>query len=81
MGPAAEQVLQTALALSQEERLELVEALLASHDPSEELPFEPAWLDEIGRRSAEVEAAAVPLESWSVVRERVRERLEGRARG
>jgi len=80
MGPATEQVLQAALALPEEERLELVEALLTSHAPPEEPPFDPAWLDEVRRRSAEVEAGAVNLDSWSVVRERVRRRLEGRGR-
>ncbi len=81
MGPTTEQLLQAALALPEEERLELVEALLASHSPPNELPFDPAWLDEVQRRSAEVEAGAAHLDSWPVVRERVRQRLEGRARG
>lgn len=81
MGPAAEQLLQAALALPEEERLELVEALLASHAPPDDLPFDPAWLGEVRRRSAEVEAGTVPFESWQVVRDRVRRRLEGRARG
>lgn len=81
MGPAAEHVLQAALALPDEERLKLVEALLASHSPSDELPFDPTWLDEVRQRSAEVEAGAVRPDSWQVVRERVRRRLEGRARG
>jgi putative addiction module component (TIGR02574 family) len=81
MGPATEQVLQAALALPEEERLELVEALLDSHAPPDELPFDPAWLSEVQRRSAEVEAGTVHLTPWPVVRERVRKRLEGRARG
>jgi hypothetical protein len=50
-------------------------------DPAEDLPFDPSWLDEIRRRSDEVEAGAVPLESWPAVRDRVRRRLEGRAGG
>lgn len=81
MEPATEQVLQAALALSEAERLELVEALLASHTPPEELPFDSAWLAEVQRRSAEIEAGAVQPDSWPVVRERVRQRLEGRSRG
>jgi putative addiction module component (TIGR02574 family) len=81
MGPAAEQLLQAALALPEEERLELVEALLASQGHSNDLPFDPAWLSEIQRRSAEVEAGAIQLTPWPVVRERVRQRLEGRSSG
>jgi putative addiction module component (TIGR02574 family) len=81
MSPATEQLLQAALALSEEERLELAEALLASQDQSSGLPFDPAWLSEIQRRSAEVEAGMVQSSPWPVVRERVRQRLEGRASG
>ncbi len=81
MGPATEQVLQAALALPEEDRLELVEALLDSHAPPDGLPFDPAWLDEVRRRSAEVEAGTVQPAPWPVVRDRVRRRLEGRARG
>ncbi|MFI5458289.1 MAG: addiction module protein [Isosphaerales bacterium] len=81
MSPATEQLLQAALALPEGERLELAEALLASHDESTELPFDPAWLSEIQRRSAEIEAGAVELTPWPVVRERVRQRLERRSSG
>jgi putative addiction module component (TIGR02574 family) len=79
MRPATEQLLQAALALPEEERLELAEALLASHehDPSSGLPFDPAWLGEIQRRSAEIEAGTVQSTPWPVVRERVRQRLAG----
>lgn len=81
MTPATEQLLQAALALPEGERLELVEALLASQDQSSALPFDPAWLSEIRRRSAEIEAGTVQLTPWPVVRERVRRRLEGRSSG
>ena len=83
MGPATEDVYRAALALSGPERWELVEALLlvTPAPVAEELPFDPSWLDEARRRGAELEAGAVRLESWSVVRERVRRRLEGRQRG
>ena len=81
MGPATEQLFQAALALPEEERLELVEALLAAQGHSNEPPFDAAWLSEIQRRSAEVEAGTVPLTPWPVVRERVRQRLEGRSSG
>lgn len=81
MDHATEHILQSALALSESERLELVEALLASQDPSNEPPFDPAWLIEIRRRSAEIEAGTVQLDPWPVVRDRVRQRLDGRSRG
>jgi putative addiction module component (TIGR02574 family) len=81
MGPAAEQLFQAALALPEDERLELVEAILASQGSSGGLPFDPAWLDEVRRRSAEVEAGTVPLAPWSAVQKRVRRRVEDRTRG
>ena len=79
MGPATERLLQDALALPEKERLELTEALLAAQEESSELPFDPSWLAEIQRRSAEVDAGTAQMTPWPVVRERVRQRLEGRA--
>jgi putative addiction module component (TIGR02574 family) len=81
MEPATEQLLQEALGLPEGERQELIDALLATRDSSGPLPFDPAWLVEVRRRSAEVEAGSVPLTPWSEVRERVRRRLEGKSRG
>jgi putative addiction module component (TIGR02574 family) len=78
MNPAADQLLQAALALSEKDRIELIEALLASRDLPNALPFDRAWLPEIERRSAEIETGTVSTESWSIVRARVRERVEGR---
>ncbi len=72
MGPATEQLLQAVLALPNQERFELVVALLASHAPPEELPFDPVCLKEVQQRSAEVDTEAVKLESWAVVRDRIR---------
>jgi len=81
MGPMSEQLLQAALTLPEEERLELVEALLASQGQSNPLPFDPAWLSEIHRRSAEIEDGTVVTTPWPAVRARVRQRLEGEASG
>lgn len=81
MSPVVEQLFQAALALPAEERLELVEALLASQDSPGEMPFHPEWLSEVQRRSAEVESGTVQFTPWPVVRERVRRRMEGRSDG
>lgn len=81
MNPMVEQLVQAALALPENERLELIEALLDSPNSADELPFDPAWLPEIQRRSAEIEAGTVSLTPWPVVRERVRRRVEDRTRG
>jgi putative addiction module component (TIGR02574 family) len=81
MSPATEQLLQAALALPEDERLELAEALLEARGLSSQLPFDSAWLPEIQRRSAEIDAGTVSLAPWSVVKARVRRRLEERSRG
>ena len=53
MSPAAEQVLQAALALPDEERLEMIDALLAAASAGSAHPVDEAWMAEIQRRSAE----------------------------
>lgn len=79
MSPATEQLLQAALALPEQERVELAEAILAGEDQPSDLLFDPAWLGEARRRSAEIDAGSVELTPWSIVRERVRRRLQGRS--
>ncbi len=81
MSPATEQLLQSALALPNEERLEFIDALLAECDRGLARPFDDAWLAEIRRRSAEIDAGAAPITPWPEVKRRVRERLERRADG
>jgi hypothetical protein len=61
--------------------LELAEAILSSQGSSDESPLDPAWLVEIQKRSAEIDSGQVQLSPWTVVRDRVRERLEGRSNG
>jgi len=81
MSPVTEQLLEAALALSEEERFELVEALLSSQGSSDESTLDPAWLVEVQRRSAEIDSGQVQLTPWNVVRDRVRQRLEGLSNG
>jgi putative addiction module component (TIGR02574 family) len=81
VSPTTEQLFQSALALPEEERIELVEALLAECDQALARPFDDAWLTEVQRRSAEIDAGTATLTPWSEVKRRVRQRLEGRADG
>lgn len=81
MTEATEQLLQSILALAEDERLQLVEALLAECDRSLARPFDDAWLGEIQRRSAQIDAGTAILTPWPEVKRRVRERLEGRKDG
>ena len=81
MSPATEQLLQSALALPEDERLQFVEALLAECDQALARPFDDAWLAVAQNRSAQIDAGAAVLTPWPEVKRRVRERLEGRADG
>jgi len=81
MSTAIEQLFQTIRALPAEERLELLDALLVAERETGPLPFDPSWLPEIQRRSAEIDAGTVKLSTWDEVRERVRRRLQGPANG
>jgi putative addiction module component (TIGR02574 family) len=81
MSPSTEQLFQAALALPEEERLQLVEALLAECDQTLARPFDDAWLAEVQRRSAEIDAGTAILTPWPEVKRRVRERLEGQSGG
>lgn len=81
MSPAAEQLLNSALQLPEPERLELTDALLAALEPPVPELTGDAWLAELQRRSAELDAGTAVLSSWEEVKQRVRGRVEGRTRG
>ncbi len=81
MSPMSEQLLVSALTLSEAERLELAEALLAASEPPSPEPTGDAWLAELHRRSAQIDAGDATLTAWSEVKRRVRARLEGRPGG
>jgi putative addiction module component (TIGR02574 family) len=59
MTPAAESVLSAALGLDDEDRLELVEALLSSIDPADRSPFDESWREELRRRSDDMRSGRV----------------------
>jgi hypothetical protein len=56
MDPAAEQVLNAAMGLRDEDKLELAEALLDSLQPTDRPPFDESWRDVIAKRSEEVQS-------------------------
>jgi len=73
MLPSTEQILQTALALSRDERVLLIEALIAAEEASP--PFDEYWREGGQRLSAELESGAVQPIPWSEVRQRLRKRV------
>jgi putative addiction module component (TIGR02574 family) len=78
MSRGVEQLLQAALALPDEEQLQLLAALLAAADERGLRPFDDTWLAEIQRRSAEFDAGAVKPIPWSEVKERARREVSPR---
>ena len=73
MTQTAEQVLTAALDLPDEERLELVEALIVSFQTPNQPPFDDAWREVIERRSAELASGKVVPVPWAEVKKRARE--------
>jgi putative addiction module component (TIGR02574 family) len=77
MTQTVQQILQSALALPDEEQLQLLAALHAAVDERGLRPFDDTWLAEIQRRSAEFDAGAVKPIPWSEVKEQVRREVTG----
>ncbi len=77
MSPATDQLFDAALALPEEDRLELAEALLASLQPSDRPPFDESWREVIRRRSAELQSGQVAPIPWEEVKRRARESSGG----
>ena len=72
MTHAVDQLLQQALALPDDEQLQLVAALVAAVDERGLRPFDDSWLDVIRRRSDELDAGLVQAIPWSEVKARAR---------
>ena len=88
MSPAAEQLLASALALSEVERIVLAEALHASHLPPvpdvgmpEGCLTGEAWEAELQRRTDQVTAGTAKLIPWRQALAEVHARFEAQARG
>lgn len=75
----ARKILQDALALPNDERLELAEEFLDSVDAVHE-ELDEAWRAEILDRVRQVRSGEVELVSWEAARERGREALARRSR-
>lgn len=71
----AEAVLKQALALSQDERVQVADHLYGSISLEEEQEIEKAWIEEAQRRYADYKAGNVELISADVVIERLRKKL------
>jgi hypothetical protein len=72
MSPSAENLLESALSLSEADRLHLAEALLAASDPPVPALQGDAWLQAISQRSAEIDRGDAACMSWDEAKRRAR---------
>ncbi|MGH7174449.1 MAG: addiction module protein [Gemmataceae bacterium] len=74
MNPTMENLLNTALTLPDQDRVELVEALIVSLQPEDRPPFDESWREVIQRRSAELRSGQVAGVPWAEVKRQAREK-------
>lgn len=72
-----EQLLQATLALSEEDRLEFLEAIAQSLQSPDKPSLDESWRVVIQRRSAEIRAGQVMTVPWSVVKKQAWEQAIG----
>jgi putative addiction module component (TIGR02574 family) len=77
MNSATEQLLDAVLALPNGDRVDFVEALIASLQPEDQPPFDESWREVIQRRSAELRSGRVKAVPWDEVKRQAREKAGG----
>ena len=77
MSPTTDDVLSAALALPDDERAEVVEALISSLQPADRPPLDESWRAVVRRRSDELKAGEVTPIPWADVKRQAREKLDG----
>jgi putative addiction module component (TIGR02574 family) len=65
MNTITEQLIDAAIALPTEERVELVEAVLTSLAPNDRPPFDESWREVIQQRSRELKSGQVIAVPWA----------------
>jgi putative addiction module component (TIGR02574 family) len=73
----AKDIVNAAIRLSENDRLEIVEELLASLEPQTDEDVDAAWAAEVERRSDEIKQGIVRPIPWEEVKSQARERVRG----
>jgi len=73
----AKEIVDAAKRLPENDRLEIVEELLASLEPQSDDDVDAAWAAEVERRSDEVRQGIVRPMPWADVKSQARERIRG----
>ena len=77
MDTQAEQILQSALSLHPDDRVEIAESLIQSLDENRAAEIEAAWAEEIKRRLESIDKGQVQLIPADEVMREMRARLNG----
>jgi putative addiction module component (TIGR02574 family) len=77
MNLTTEQLLDAVLALPDEERFEVAEAVIASLQPADRPPLDESWREVVRRRSAELRSGQVHGIPWEEVKRQAREKSGG----
>lgn len=79
MTQPANEIVNAAKQLSENERLEIVQELLASLEPAADEDVDAAWAAEVDRRSREIKEGSVQPIPWEEVKSQARKRARGRS--
>ena len=77
MSSTAQELLNAALALPEDERLQVVEALIVSLQPEDQPPFDESWRPIVRKRSAELLSGQVVAIPWDEVKRETEESAGG----
>ena len=77
MEPTTQQLFDSALSLPVDDRVELVEALIASFRPDGQPPFDDSWRAVLERRSDDLKTGRVTPVPWAEVKRTAREKAGG----
>lgn len=78
MTRAAKDIVKAAIQLPEDERVQVVEQLLASLEPVADEDVDGAWAAEIERRSRQIKEGTVSLNPWEEVKAQARKRTRAR---
>jgi putative addiction module component (TIGR02574 family) len=74
----AKEIISAAIKLTERDRLQIVEELLASLEPAADEAVDAAWGAEVERRSREIKEGTVRPIPWEEVKSQARKRTRGR---
>lgn len=78
MTRAAKDIVKAAIQLPENERVQVVEQLLASLEPESDEDVDSAWAAEIERRSRQIKEGTVSLIPWEEVKSQARKRARAK---